>query len=138
MSLALSSLGAVSTGQKVFKQSKSQEGSLSRRKKILLTFLDAKQRHSNGMRGFYFRPFGHCGRFDRHQSSFFSPMGKRQLKRQCSRSLNASLVRDGVAVVKVPEIRPTHPRIRNLAKWLRVGSIFKDTGWHIYCSYEAC
>jgi two-component system CheB/CheR fusion protein len=42
MSLALSFLGAVPTEQKVFQQSKSQEGSLSRRGKIQPPFLECQ------------------------------------------------------------------------------------------------
>ena len=66
MSLALSSLGAGPTEQKVFKQSKRQVGLLSRREKFCLLFWNAEQRHPNGLRGFYFSPLRHCARANRH------------------------------------------------------------------------
>ena len=36
-------------------------------RKFCLLFWDAKQCHSDGMRGFYFKPLRHCARTKRHQ-----------------------------------------------------------------------
>ncbi|MEA3148800.1 MAG: hypothetical protein QOI53_4465 [Verrucomicrobiota bacterium] len=116
MSLALSSLGAVPTEQKVFKQSKRQEGSLSRRKKILLTFLECRAAAFKRDVWIYFEPSRHCTRANRHQPSVSSPKGKRQIDGQWSRSLNRLLPRWECSSSRrqLLEICATYFRIGNL------------------------
>ena len=71
MPLALFSLGAEPTEQKVFKRSNRQAESLSRRTRVLLSFIlwNAKQRHPNGMRRFYSKPCRHRAGANKHKSS---------------------------------------------------------------------